>query len=241
MTTSTGSSDNPSRMLVAYLRVSSGRQGRSGLGLEAQRSAILGFADTHGYQIAREYIEVETGAGADALELRPQLAAALGDARKRRCALAVAKLDRLSRDVAFISELMSQRVRFLITELGEETDAFVLHFYAALAEKERALIAVRTRDALAAAKKRGVKLGGPRIAEARKIALENIKANADRSAATVLPVIKDIMRTGAQSLREVAEGLNARGIPTSRGRRWHPQSVANVLARERRRLSPSNL
>jgi len=241
MTTSTRSSDKPSRMFVAYLRVSSGRQGRSKLGLEAQRSAILDFAKTHGYQIAREYIEVEIGAGADALERLPQLAAALGDARKRCCALAVAKLDRLSRDVAFISELMSQRVRFLVTELGEQTDAFVLHLHAALAEKERALIAVRTREALAAAKKRGVKLGGPRIAKAREIALEHSKANADRSAANLLPVIKEIIRAGASSLRDVAEALNARGISTSRGGRWHPQSVANVLARERRRLSPSNL
>jgi DNA invertase Pin-like site-specific DNA recombinase len=136
---------------------------------------------------------------------------------------------------------MSQRVRFLVTELGEETDAFVLHLYAALAEKERALISARTRDALAAAKKRGVKLGGPKLTEARKVALENIKANADRSAANVLPVIKEIMRAGATSLRDVAEALNARGIPTSRGGRWHPQSVANVMARERRRLTLSDL
>jgi DNA invertase Pin-like site-specific DNA recombinase len=194
-----------------------------------------------GYQVIREFIEVETGAGADALERRPQLAAALAEARRRRCALAIARLDRLSRDVAFISGLMSQRVRFLVTELGEETDAFVLHLYAALAEKERALISARTRDALAAAKKRGVKLGGPKLTEARKVALENIKANADRSAANVLPVIKEIMRAGATSLRDVAEALNARGIPTSRGGRWHPQSVANVMARERRRLTLSDL
>jgi DNA invertase Pin-like site-specific DNA recombinase len=239
--TATSSSSDKLRTLVAYLRVSSGRQGRSGLGLDAQRSAILGFADTHGYQVAREYIEVESSGGADGLEHRPQLAAALVEARRRRCALAIARLDRLSRDVAFISGLMSQRVRFLVTELGEETDAFVLHLYAALAEKERALISARTRDALAAAKKRGVKLGGPKLAQARETALENIKVNADRSAANVLPVIKEIMRAGATSLRDVAEALNARGIPTRRGGRWHPQSVANVLARERRRLSPSNL
>jgi DNA invertase Pin-like site-specific DNA recombinase len=125
--------------------------------------------------------------------------------------------------------------------LGEEADPFTLHLSAALAEREGAVISARTKAALAAAKARGVQLGGPKLAQAREIALENIKANADRSAANVLPVIKEIMRAGATSLRDVAEALNARGIPTQRGGRWHPQSVANVLARERRRLSPSNL
>jgi DNA invertase Pin-like site-specific DNA recombinase len=232
--------DRP-KVLVGYLRVSTGRQGRSGLGLEAQREALRVFAADQGYQIAREFIEVESGTGAEALERRLQLAAALEDARRRRCAIVVAKLDRLSRDVAFISSLMSHRVRFIVTELGEEANPFTLHLFAALAEREAAVISARTKAALAAAKGRGVQLGGPKLAQAREIALENIKANADRSAANVLPVIKEIMRAGATSLRDVAEALNARGIPTQRGGRWHPQSVANVLARERRRLSPSNL
>jgi DNA invertase Pin-like site-specific DNA recombinase len=232
--------DRP-KVLVGYFRVSTGRHGRSGLGLEAQREAIRVFAADSDYEIAREFIEVESGTGAEALERRPQLAAALEDARRRRCAIVVAKLDRLSRDVAFISSLVSHRVRFIVTELGEQADPFTLHLFATLAEREAAVISARTKAALAAAKARGVQLGGPKLARAREIALENIKANADRSAANVLPVIKEIMRAGATSLRDVAEALNARGIPTQRGGRWHPQSVANVLARERRRLSPSNL
>jgi DNA invertase Pin-like site-specific DNA recombinase len=220
------------KALVAYLRVSTGRQGRSGLGLEAQRNALERFAVSEGFRIAREFVEVDTGKGSDAIERRPQLAEALAEARKRRCAVAVAKLDRLSRDVHFISGLMAERVRFIVAELGEETDAFVLHLYAALAEKERALISARTRDALAAAKARGVKLGGPKLAEAHTVALENIKANAERSAANVAPIIRDIQRTGATSLREIANALNARGIPTPRGGRWYAQSVANALARK---------
>src|SRR3979409_252976 len=133
------------RALVTYLRVSTGRQGRSGLGLEAQRGALERFAAAEGFQIIREHVEVETGKGSDALDRRPRLVEALGEARRRRCPVAVAKLDRLSRDVHFISGLMAERVRFIVAELGEETDAFVLHLYAALAEKERDLIRSRTR------------------------------------------------------------------------------------------------
>ena len=106
------------------------------------------------------FIEVETGKGSDALERRPQLAAALSEARKKRCSVVVAKLDRLSRDVHFISGLMAHRVPFLVAELGPDVDPFILHLFAALAEKERAMISVRTKAALAAAKKRGVPLGG---------------------------------------------------------------------------------
>lgn len=110
------------------------------------------------------YVEIETGKGADALSKRPQLNAALTDARKRRCPVSVAKLDRLSRDVQFVSGLMAHRVPFLVVELGADVDPFILHLFAALAEKERAMISTRTRAALAAAKARGTKLGG---AEAR--------------------------------------------------------------------------
>jgi DNA invertase Pin-like site-specific DNA recombinase len=222
------------RALVAYLRVSTGRQGRSGLGLEAQRSAVERFAASEGFRIVREHVEVETGSGSDALDRRPQLAAALSEARRRRCSVAVAKLDRLSRDVAFISRLMAERVRFIVVELGEEVDPFVLHLYAALAEKEREMIRVRTREGLAAAKARGVKLGGPKLDEAREVAAASIKASADRNAANVAPIIKSIQRAGATSLREIAEALNARGIATPRGGRWYAQSVANVLARSER-------
>jgi DNA invertase Pin-like site-specific DNA recombinase len=143
------------RRIVTYLRVSTGRQGRSGLGLEAQREAVESFAAREGYEVAHEFVEVESGKGSDALDKRPQLADALQRARRLRCAILVAKLDRLSRDVHFISGLMSKRVPFVVAELGNDVDPFMLHIYAALAEKERALISARTRAALAAAKARG--------------------------------------------------------------------------------------
>jgi DNA invertase Pin-like site-specific DNA recombinase len=220
------------RQLVGYIRVSTAKQGRSGLGIEAQRAALARFAEAEGYELAREFIEVETGKGADALDRRPQLRAALAEARRRqRCSVVVAKLDRLSRDVHFISGLMSHRIPFLVAELGPDVDPFVLHLYAAMAEKERAVIAKRTKDALAAAKARGVTLGGPRLPEAREIALATIKAHADQHAANVLPIIREAQRAGATSLRDIAEVLNARGIATARGGRWHATSVKNVLDR----------
>src|SRR5882762_444405 len=137
---------------IAYLRVSTQRQHRSGLGIEAQRSAIEHFAATESLTIAAEFVEVETGKGADALDRRPQLAAALAAAKAAKCSVVVAKLDRLSRDVAFVAGLMAQRVPFIVTELGRDADPFMLHLYAALAEKERRLISERTKAALAAKK-----------------------------------------------------------------------------------------
>jgi DNA invertase Pin-like site-specific DNA recombinase len=147
--------------LVAYYRVSTQKQGRSGLGLEAQRKAVVSFAEAEGFEIVAEFTEVETGKGSDALDRRPQLKAALKAAKKARCEVAVAKLDRLSRDVAFISGLMAQRVPFIVTALGRNVDPFMLHIYAAVAEQERTKISERTKAALAAAKARGVKLGNP--------------------------------------------------------------------------------
>jgi DNA invertase Pin-like site-specific DNA recombinase len=221
------------RAIITYCRVSTARQGRSGLGLEAQRDAIARFAVAEGFEIAREFIEVETGKGADALDRRPQLAAALAEARRRRCPVAVAKLDRLSRDVHFISGLMAERVQFVVAELGADVDPFILHLFAALAEKERVMIATRTREALSRAKARGVKLGSPKLPQARKAAVAVIEANADRHAANVLPVIREIRRAGARSLRAIADALNARGVPTARGGRWQAQTVHNALARGR--------
>ena len=219
------------RPLVGYYRVSTARQGRSGLGLQAQREAVGRFAAAEGFDIAREFVEVESGKGADALDRRPQLAAALSNARRRKCAVVVAKLDRLSRDVHFISGLMAERVRFIVTELGADVDPFILHLFAALAEKERAMIATRTRDALQRAKARGVKLGGPKLAQARKAAVKAIEQQADRHAANVLPIIREVQRAGAKTLRAIAEALNARGVPTARGGRWAAMTVSNVLAR----------
>jgi DNA invertase Pin-like site-specific DNA recombinase len=200
-----------------YIRVSTTQQGRSGLGIEAQRRALHHFAQTEGIEVLGEYVEVETGKGADALDRRPQLKAALAAARKHRCHVAVAKLDRLSRDVHFISGLMAHKVPFLVAEFGPDVDPFVLHLFAALAEKERALISTRTRQALSAAKARGITLGNPRLHEARKNAVGAVKAEADRYAANVLPIIREAQKAGARTLREIAEALNARGIATARG------------------------
>jgi DNA invertase Pin-like site-specific DNA recombinase len=219
------------RPVVAYIRVSTINQGRSGLGIEAQRDALARFAGGEGFEIIAEFVEIETGKGSDALDRRPQLAAALAEARKVRCPVVVAKLDRLSRDVHFISGLMAHRVDFLVSELGPDVDPFVLHVYAALAEKERALISGRTKAALAAAKAKGVRLGNPRIEDARGRAVATLQAEADRAASTVLPIIAEIKKSGARTLRAIAEALNARGVPTPRGGRWHATSVRNALGR----------
>src|SRR5580700_2094761 len=174
--------------LITYIRVSTSQQGRSGLGIEAQRQTLATFAQAEGFTVAREFVEVETGKGSDALDRRPQLKAALAAAGKLRCHVAVAKLDRLSRDVHFVSGLMAHKVPFLVAELGPDVDPFVLHLFAALAEKERSLIASRTRQALAAAKARGVTLGSPQLSKARESAVASIKAGADQHAANILPI-----------------------------------------------------
>ena len=221
------------RPVVSYIRVSTGKQGRSGLGIEAQRDAIARFAAAEACEVVGEYVEVETGKGADALDRRPKLAAALAQARKGKAAVVVAKLCRLSRDVAFISGLMAQRVPFIVAELGADADPFMLHIYAALAEKERALIAERTRAALAQKKAQGAKLGNRTnlpAAQAKGVAVN--RAAADAFAANVLPVVRQIQATGATTSRAIAEALNARGIRTARGGAWHSSTVLNLLARE---------
>src|SRR5881227_2030794 len=146
---------------VAYYRVSTKQQQRSGLGIEAQRATVMRFAEAERLTIVAEFVEIETGKGADALDRRPQLRAALAAARTAKCSVLVSKLDRLSRDVAFVSGLMAQRVPFIVAELGRDADPFMLHLYAALAEKERRLISERTKAALAVRKASGSKLGNP--------------------------------------------------------------------------------
>src|SRR4029079_19330625 len=146
---------------IAYLRVSTQRQQRSGLGIEAQRAAIGRFAESEGLTIIGEYVEAETGKGADALDRRAQLAAALVAAKAAECTAVTSERARLSRDVAFVAGLMAQRVPFIVAELGRDADPFMLHLYAALAEKERRLIGERTKAALAARKASGTRLGNP--------------------------------------------------------------------------------
>src|SRR6266550_4492696 len=219
---------------VAYYRVSTARQGKSGLGIEAQKAAIQRFAEAEGIEVLAEHVEVETGKGADALDRRPELAAALARARKAKCPIIAAKLDRISRDVHFISGLMVHKVPFIVAELGADADPFMLHLYAALAEKERVLISARTKAALAAKKAAGAKLGNPRAAETIGRAHDAARAVADQFAANVLPIVREIPASGLTTLRDIAGALNARGIRTARGGAWHSSTVRNLLMRDKR-------
>lgn len=220
---------------IGYVRVSTSAQGRSGLGLEAQRAAIARFAEIEGLDIAQVFEEIETGSGADALTLRPQLAAALKAARKLKAPVLVAKLDRLSRDVHFISGLMSHRVEFIVCDLGRQSDPFVLHLYAALAEKERGLISARTIAGLAAAKARGTKLGMRAKSKQAARAIRAAGAAANRTKAleqieTIRDRIENALQDGA-SLRKAAELLNQRAIPSPGGGSWHAPSVLKAARR----------
>ena len=217
---------------VAYYRVSTERQRKSGLGIDAQRAAVTRFAEAEGFELTVEFVEAESGKGADALDRRPQLALALSAARSRKCAVVVAKLDRLSRDVAFISGLMAQRVPFIVAELGADADPFMLHLYAALAEKEQRLIAERTRAALAQRKAQGALLGNRRNArQAAAFGRQVQIAEADRFAVDLLPIVRAIQATGVTTLADLADALNVRGIRSARGGKWHVSAVQNLLAR----------
>jgi len=200
--------------------------------MEAQREAIERFAAAEGFEITEWFDEIETGKGADALERRPVLSRALSAARKLKGPVIVSKLDRLSRDVAFIAGLMSQRVPFIVTELGADADPFMLHVYAALAEKERSLISARTRAALAAKKAGGAKLGNrTNLGEAGKLgASANAKA-ADAFAANVLPILQSLQAREVVSFRGLAGALNERGVRTARGGVWTAAQVSRILAR----------
>lgn len=224
------------RTAVAYYRVSTKAQGKSGLGLEAQREAVHRFATQEGIQIVAEFTEVETGKGSDALETRPHLAAAIDKAHRTGAVVMTAKLDRLSRDVHFISGLMKHRVRFVVTELGADADPFMLHLYAALAEKERSLISERTKAALAAAKARGVKLGNPKGAahlkgRGNREAVEALVQRAEARAKMLSGVLEELKAQGITSANAMAKALNQQGIATARGGRWTARSVLNVIER----------
>jgi DNA invertase Pin-like site-specific DNA recombinase len=220
---------------VTYLRVSTQTQNRSGLGIEAQREAIARFAEAEGATIGAEFIEIETGKGSNALERRPQLAAALQAAKRAKAQIVVAKLDRLSRDVAFISGLMAQRVPFIVAELGADADPFMLHLYAAFAEKERNMISQRTKAALAAKKAAGAVLGN--TTNLATASAKGAKVNHDTAAAffenNVLPIIEGLKKEGYTTTRAIAEQLNARHIPTARqGGTWHAGVVGKMLRRQ---------
>jgi DNA invertase Pin-like site-specific DNA recombinase len=207
---------------IAYTRVSTAQQGKSGLGLEAQNAALARFAEAEGYKLLQTFEEVETGKGADALDRRPQLSAALAAAKKAKAPIIVAKLDRLSRDVHFISGLMSHKTPFIVAELGADADPFMLHLYAALAEKERRLISQRTRDALAAKKAQGTKLGGLNAGGIKK------RDEALQRAEELRSVFAEL---AGKSAREIARVLNERKVPTPAGGEWHSVTVLRVQKR----------
>jgi DNA invertase Pin-like site-specific DNA recombinase len=222
------------KQAITYLRVSTEKQGHAGLGIAAQRLAIDAFTSTEGYEVIQEFVEVETGKGADALDRRPVLAQALALARKHKVPVIVSKLDRLSRDVHFISGLMSHRVPFIVTQLGANADPFMLHIYAALAEQERALISARTKAALDAKRANGLVLKGntKTLAEAALRGGETTKRAADAFAANVLPIVKQIEGTGISGYAALAGALNARGVKTARGGVWFSQTVKNLMQRD---------
>jgi DNA invertase Pin-like site-specific DNA recombinase len=224
------------RKFVSYCRVSTAKQGRSGLGLEAQRSAIAEFLAGGQWKLVAEYVEVETGKNDD----RPELRKALHRAKVTGATLVIAKLDRLSRNLRFIAELQEAKVKFVCADMPEANELTV-HIFASLAQHERKVISERTRRALQAAKARGKILGNPngaralqRAAKGNMAAVAEVKARADRHAQDVLPIIDDIRSVGDAGLRRIAEELNTRGILTARNAQWHPTTVRNLLVRSGR-------
>ncbi|MBR0685298.1 recombinase family protein [Bradyrhizobium manausense] len=225
---------------VAYYRVSTARQGRSGLGLEAQQRAVANYLNGGDWQIVADFTEVESGRRAD----RPSLDKALAAARLHRCPLVVSKVDRLTRSVAFLSRLLEANVDVRFADLPQiegATGRFLLQQMVAVAELEAGMISARTRAALASAKARGKTLGGPRIrqsdgqpvkidraAQERGAAANRMRA-VDR-AADLAPTIAEIQGRGAVTLQAIAGGLNTAGIPTPRGLgKWSPTQVKRTL------------
>jgi DNA invertase Pin-like site-specific DNA recombinase len=221
---------------VSYLRVSTVKQGVSGLGLEAQREAIAGYLNGGKWSVVKELVEIESGKRND----RPALAAALNLCRVHHATLVIAKLDRLARNVHFISSLMESGVEFVAVDMPT-ANRLTVHILAAVAEAEAGMISQRTTVALAAAKARGTALGGLRVSvdRFRKIAIVGRKASvalrtakAEKNRANLLPVIAEIQTTGTISLRAIAAELTAREIPTSRsGNQWTAMQVSRILAR----------
>lgn len=219
--------------VVTYYRVSTAAQGRSGLGLEAQRAAVEAFCDSRSCEVLAEFTEVESGKRAD----RPELQKALHRAKVTGATLVIAKLDRLSRNAAFLLTLRDSGVDFIAADMPDAC-RLTVGILAMVAEQERDAIADRTRKALAAAKARGTRLGNPNGAaairraakgNAASVAIQKIAAN--ELAANLATTIADLKAEGRTSLPAIAAGLNERRIRTPRGGRWHPSSVRNLLAR----------
>jgi DNA invertase Pin-like site-specific DNA recombinase len=210
---------------VGYYRVSTDRQGRSGLGLDAQQAAVLSFINGNA-ELVDAFTEIESGKHAD----RPELAKALEACRRQKAKLVIAKLDRLSRNLAFIATLMESGVEFVAVD-NPHANKLTVHILAAVAQHERETISERTKAALEAAKARGKRLGNPQLSKAAKRGTASVKANAWRFAANVLPIIREIERTGAKSRNAIAAKLNERNVRTARGGRWTHVQVGAVLAR----------
>ena len=217
---------------VSYLRVSTDKQGKSGLGLEAQRQAVERYLDGGAWELLAEYVEVESGKHHGD---RPQLHKAMNHATVTGATLIIAKLDRLSRDAHFLLGLQKEGVRFVAADMPEANETMV-GFMAIMAEHERKMISRRTKEALAVAKARGVRLGNPNGAAhlqglGNGAAVRAVKEMADKRAVMLRPILEDIQAEGITSVRGVAEELNARGILTARGGDWHPTSVVRLLDR----------
>jgi DNA invertase Pin-like site-specific DNA recombinase len=218
---------------IAYYRVSTDRQGKSGLGLEAQRASVINYLDGGTWELVEEFVEVESGKHSD----RPRLAEALHACRKNRAKLVIAKLDRLSRNLAFIATLMESGIEFVAVD-NPHANKLTVHILAAVAQHEREAISERTKDALRAAKARGTKLGNPHVADARLKAVVALKASAEQFAANVLPIIRSLQRDGTSN-NAIAAQLNERNVKTARGGKWTHVQVGNILARQGR-LAPEH-
>ncbi len=216
---------------VAYYRVSTDRQGQSGLGIEAQQEAVRTFLNGGRWSVIGEFTEIESGTR-KRLKDRPMLKAALELARKQKATLVVAKLDRLARDVQFISTLLNGKVQFVCADMPQADRTF-LQMVSVFAEYEAKRISERTKDALGALKRQGKKLGSPTPEIGSAEGVKVIQAKADAYADKVGPIVRDIIRkSGADTLRDIAAALTARGIETPRGNNdWHPSQVSNLLKR----------
>jgi DNA invertase Pin-like site-specific DNA recombinase len=220
---------------VSYLRVSTDRQGKSGLGLEAQRQAVADYLNGGNWDHLREFVEVESGKQDD----RPKLREALAYAKVTGATLVIAKLDRLSRNLAFIATLQDSGARFVAADMPEANETMI-QFMAVIAQHERKLISARTKAALAAAKARGKKLGTPNLAALQATGAgrpgwtagaEGNRVKANQHARDIMPVIEAIRTEGITSLEGIAGELNNRGIQTARGGNWYATTVKNLLAR----------
>jgi DNA invertase Pin-like site-specific DNA recombinase len=211
---------------IAYYRVSTDRQGRSGLGLDAQKKAVDDYLNGGPWQLVGEFTEIESGKRSD----RPELEKALEACRRQKAKLVIAKLDRLSRNLAFIATLMESSVEFVAVD-NPHASKLTVHILAAVAQHEREMISERTKAALQAAKARGKRLGNPKLSKAAARGTAAGKAAADQFAANVLPVIREIQASGLTSHNAIAAKLNERKVKTARGGRWSHVQVGMILSR----------